>query len=354
MEINFITKYLKYTKLVKSYFKGGIRDTAGFVRIIPTDRCNLKCQYCWQKRDNSYEMKWEDFLAYLEKAEQLGVGLITFLGGEPMLWDRIYDAISACTERHILTDMTTNGTLLNRESILKLSESGLDYLNISTDGLKISPISKKNNLIRRDLIGDLANAKKKYGMHSRLNAVIYKDNYDEIKSIMEFSKSNDVQLSIGYVVPPVSSAKPAENAIYFSLDDRERLQEIIDDILSKRRAGYPIIDPEAYFDNIFRFLRREVFWDCNYPTRYGWINIAPNGKIRSCTKKMDELDISFLDLNSTGIKALRSKLKRNLADCNADCYSNCAYDSAYYVKNKLQLVKKIFYGFRKSYMNASS
>jgi MoaA/NifB/PqqE/SkfB family radical SAM enzyme len=349
-----LNKYRKYAAFARSYIKGSIRDTAGFVRIIPTDRCNLKCQYCWQRRDDSYEMKWNEFLDYLEKAEQLGVGLITFLGGEPMLWGRIYDAIAACTERHILTDMTTNGTLLNRETILKLSKSGLDYLNISTDGLKISSISKKNKLVRNDLIGDLASAKKKYGMHTRLNAVIYNDNFDEIKSLMEFSKNNDIQLSIGYVIPPINVGEPADSEIYFSLDDRERLQEIIADIVSKKRAGYPIIDPEAYFKNIFLFMHREVFWNCNYPTRYGWINIAPNGKIRSCTKKMDELDIAFLDLNSADIKALRSKMKRNLANCNVDCYSNCAYDSAYYVKNKLQMVAKIFKRFRMPNINSRS
>jgi MoaA/NifB/PqqE/SkfB family radical SAM enzyme len=318
-------------------------DTAGFVRVIPTDRCNLDCQYCWQRDDDSYEMTREEFASYLAKARSLGVGLISFLGGEPMLWEGIYDAIAACSKRHILSDMTTNGTLLNQDTIAKLSASGLDYLNISTDGLKISSVSKKNNLIRRELIGVLDNAKKRYGLHARLNAVIFKDNFDEIKRLVEFSKINNIQLSIGYIVPPVKNADVIDSDIYFSLRDHDKLNEIIDFILQKKRAGYPIIDPDAYFKNIFRYLRRERFWDCNYPTRYGWINIAPNGSLRSCTKKMDELGTTFLELDNAKIKILRERFRKNINACNPDCYSNCAYDSSYYVHNKMRFGQKILY-----------
>jgi MoaA/NifB/PqqE/SkfB family radical SAM enzyme len=339
----YLTKFLKFATLARSYVKGCFMDTAGFVRVIPTDRCNLHCQYCWQRDDDSHEMTREDFADYLVKAQTLGVGLVSFLGGEPMLWEEIYDAIAACSKRHILTDMTTNGTLLNQETIAKLSVSGLDYLNISTDGLKISSVSKKNNLIRRELIGALKDAKKRYGMHSRLNAVIFKDNFEEVRRLVEFSKINNIQLSIGYVVPPVNRVDVTDSDIYFSLHDHDRLHEIIDFILKKKRAGYPIIDPDAYFKNIFRYLHRERFWDCNYPTRYGWINIAPNGRLRSCTKKMDELGTAFLELDNTKIKKLREQLRKNIIACNPDCYSNCAYDSSYYVRNKMRLGQKILY-----------
>ncbi|MCU7853538.1 MAG: radical SAM protein [Candidatus Thiodiazotropha sp. (ex Monitilora ramsayi)] len=338
---HFIRKSLKYTTLLKSHLKGSLFNSVNFVRIIPTDRCNLNCAYCWQKDDSSDEMSLVAFRNYLDKAIRLDVGLITILGGEPMLWDGIYEAIAACTEKNVLSDMTTNGTLLNRETITMLAESGLDYLNISTDGLKISSVSKKNNLIRRELIGALHDAKKMYGMHYRLNAVLYKDNFDEIKKLINFAKYNNTQISIGYAVPPVDRINPSNKDIYFSHQDKEKLQEIINYLLLKINTGYPIIDPDSYFENIFRFLNRERFWKCNYPTRYGWINIAPNGKIRSCTKKMDEMDINFLELDTNSIKKTRKQMKKNLKICNAKCYSNCAYDSSYYVHNKFQLAKII-------------
>jgi hypothetical protein len=63
--------------------------------------------------------------------------------------------------------------------------------------------------------------------------------------------------------------------------------------------------------------------------------------MRSCTKKMDELDFRFLDLDLESLGRLRSILKEKVRICNIDCYSNCAYDSFFYTHNKGELIKKV-------------
>jgi MoaA/NifB/PqqE/SkfB family radical SAM enzyme len=257
------------------------------------------------------------------------------------LWAPLTDAVTECTKRNILTDLTTNGSLLTEASIKKLGEAGLDYLNISVDGLKSSHISGKNSVSREGMIGLLKEARANYRMHFRLNSVIHKNNYDDIKELIEFSKNNNVQISLGYVVPPIEEMRRDKEDIYFGLEDTSLLQDIISYILRKKKNGYPIIDPEAYFENIFRFLNREKFWECNYPTRYGWINVAPDGQIRSCTKKMDRLELNFLDLDIDNLKTLRETLNVKVNECNIDCYSNCAYDSYFYTRHKLRMLKKI-------------
>jgi MoaA/NifB/PqqE/SkfB family radical SAM enzyme len=286
-------------------------------------------------------MTLEDYNIYLQKAKQLKVGMITFLGGEPMLWKPLYEAISQTADNSILTDLTTNGLLLNTSTIEMLGESGLDYLNISVDGMKPNEITKKNSIIRNGIINGLKEAKKKFRMHFRLNSVIYKNNFGDIAQLIEFSKEQNVQLSLGYIVPPIDGEQQSDHDIYFDKQDTDDLRKIVSYILNKKKCGYPIIDPNSYFENIFRFLNREKFWDCNYPTRYGWINVTPNGKIRSCTKKMDEMDIRFIDLNKKNYKKLRDVFKVKVEECNLNCYSNCAYDSYFYTHNKLHMIKKI-------------
>lgn len=334
-------KMNKLFNLVYSYISTYFSKTPAFVRVIPTDRCNLNCQYCWQKDNDSYEMKLEEYLDCLKKSKSLNVGLITFLGGEPMLWPHIYKAIKETTEKNILTDLTTNGTLLNEDTINLLGASGLDYLNISVDVKDPNQISQKNSVFKSDTLNALEHAKLKYGMHFRFNSVIAKGNFENTKKIIEFSKENNVQLSLGYIVPPVDNSRVADGTIYFSLEDIDELEEIISYILSKKKEGYPVIDPDSYFKNIFSYLRGENFWNCNYPSRYGWINVTPNGKIRSCTKKMDEIDVDFVDINQEKYKELRDLFKENVKKCNVNCYSNCAYDSYYYTHNKLEMMKKI-------------
>jgi len=340
------TKSLKFKNLFRAHLSSHFFSTPAFVRMIPSDRCNLNCKYCWQKEDVSRDMTFAEFNRYVDKATKLKVGLITFLGGEPMMWDSIYDGISLCSRNHILTDMTTNGTLLTRESIDLLGQSGLDYLNISVDGLDSSRVSSKNSISKGNISDYLKEAKSKYRMHYRLNAVIYKNNFHKIKELIELSRRLNVQLSLGFIVPPLKKEQRVNQDIYFDQNDTELLLGITRYILTKKKCGYPIIDPDSYFQNIFRYLRKEKFWDCNYPSRYGWINVTPNGKIRSCTKKMDELDFNFLDLDRSKLEQVRKIMAEKVQGCNIDCYSNCAYDSFFYTKNKLQMLKKIASRFK--------
>jgi MoaA/NifB/PqqE/SkfB family radical SAM enzyme len=331
----------KFENLAKAYLSSYRHGTPAFIRMLPTDRCNLNCTYCWQRDNKSTDMSIDSFCNYLNKAKELKVGLITFLGGEPMIWESLFEALSFCTERHVMTDMTTNGTLLTESSVENLGKSGLDYLNISVDGVKATGVTKKTSIFRPGLMDSLKEARKKHHMHTRINSVIYKNNYEEILALIEFCKKWDIQISLGFIVPPLNPEHRAEDDIYFSITDEAVLNEIVSGILEKKKAGYAIVDPDSYFENIFRFIRREKFWDCNYPTRYGWINVTPTGHIRSCTKKMDKLDIHFLDLEPNNLNELRGLLKEKVKSCNIDCYSNCAYDSYFYTHNKGEMLKKI-------------
>ena len=241
----------------------------------------------------------------------------------------------------MLTDLTTNGTLLTPETAERLGKAGLDYLNISVDGSEASSVTCKTSIFRPGLAEALRDVRDRHHMHTRVNSVIYKDNFPAIQELMEAARSWNFQLSLGFIVPPLDPVLRSEEEIYFTAEDESRLQYIVAVILEKKHAGYPIIDPDSYFENIFKFIHREKFWECNYPTRYGWINVAPSGRIRSCTKKMDELDFLFLDLDLEKLRELRAILRQKTAACNIDCYSNCAYDSYYYTHNKGAMLKKV-------------
>lgn len=336
-----LVRAAKFENLASAYLSSWRHGTPAFVRMLPTDRCNLDCAYCWQRDERSADMTLAAFERYLAKALELRVGLITFLGGEPMIWAPLCDALALCTERRVLTDLTTNGTLLTPESIERLGRAGLDYLNISVDGAGTSAVTRKNSVFRPGLMEALKEARREHHLHARINSVVFKDNFHEIRTLIDFAERWDVQLSLGFVVPHIDPAHPAATDICFTPADEPRLREIVDEILARKRAGASIIDPDEYFRNVFRFLRRERFWDCNYPTRHGWINVTPTGRIRSCTKKMDELDIGFLELDAARLGELRALLKEKVAGCNLDCYSNCAYDSYFYTHNKGALLKKV-------------
>ena len=61
---------------------------------------------------------------------------IRFTGGEPLLFNGIYDLIRFATEEGICTSLGTNGTLVTKEVAKKLKESGLKKVVVSIDGNK--------------------------------------------------------------------------------------------------------------------------------------------------------------------------------------------------------------------------
>ena len=289
-------------------------------------------------------MTWDLFSRVFQKAKELRLGFMSFLGGEPMLWEHLYDAIELCTKHHVLTDMTTNGTLLNDTTIQRLANAGLDYLNISVDTRDDNSVTKKRALFNDSIVKALQSAGKESGMKIRMNSVIHNNNFEDIKLVLERSKEIQIPLSLGFIVPDVKDG--GKENIYFTEADFGLLEEIVQYILQKKKEKYPVIDPDSYFTNVFRFIKHERFWKCNYPTKYGWINVTANGVIRSCTKKMDETDFDFLSLTPEKIKMLKKTLQKSTKECNPYCYSNCAYYSSFYKKNKVAFLIdniKLFY-----------
>ena len=334
---NKIKKVRKYLNLIYSYLIAEKLKTTPFVRIIPTDKCNLNCLYCWQHSNNTDEMSEKEYKAIIKKAKKMKAGIVTFLGGEPLLWEYIYSAIKLCNENNIITDITTNGTLLNEESLNKLGESGLDCLNISVDG---KTTEKSIELLIKNL-KYINEVRKKYGVKVRVNSVLHKKNFEEIKELIEYCNKENIALSIGYVVPSIDGdIEINSESIYFGKEDSDILNNIVKYIKNKISEKYIIIDPPEYFENIDKFIKKEKFWECNYSGAYGWINVTAGGKIRSCTKKMDFTDYNYLELKSEDIIKIKEEFKKKIKECNVKCYSNCAYDSYYYIKNKWKIIKK--------------
>lgn len=326
-------KKMKALNLMRAWWLNAISCTTPFVRIIPTDRCNLSCKYCFQHSKSDREMTRDEFDAYLDHAVKLKAGLISFLGGEPLTWPHIYHAINRCTERRLFTDITTNGTLLDAESIPRLGRAGLDAMNISVDVSQSNKVTAKNSIFKPEVLDLLLDARKNHGMNVRVNAVLYNDNTREVKELIEYTHRHGISISIGFIVPHLEGDAPQEDDISFSLEDRELLDEITQHIIDRKTSGYKIIDTRQYFRNIYRYLRGEKFWDCNYQKRFGWLNVTPGGRIRSCTKKMDELDDRFLDLTPKRVAELRKLFREKIRECNTTCYSNCAYNGYYFFRN---------------------
>ncbi len=112
-----------------------------YLRISVTDRCNLRCSYCFVDENPSF-VKEDDLLSVDEiellakEAVALGINKIRLTGGEPLLRSDIVDIVRRLAQVDGLTDLalTTNGQLLAALAPA-LKEAGLKRVNVSLDTL---------------------------------------------------------------------------------------------------------------------------------------------------------------------------------------------------------------------------
>jgi MoaA/NifB/PqqE/SkfB family radical SAM enzyme len=112
--------------------------------IIPIRRCNLACAYCNEYDDHSPPVPTSTMIQRVNRLADLGTGIITLSGGEPLLHPELDDIIRAMRRRGVLACMITNGYLLVPERVKRLNRAGLDHLQISIDNVRPDEVSKKS------------------------------------------------------------------------------------------------------------------------------------------------------------------------------------------------------------------
>jgi radical SAM protein with 4Fe4S-binding SPASM domain len=105
-----------------------------------TDRCNLSCTHCYSKsgpgRSNEGELTTPEALRVIDDLADMGVPLILFTGGEPLLREDIWELARYAGNRGLKTALSTNGTLITSDIARRIRDSGIEYAGISLDGAR--------------------------------------------------------------------------------------------------------------------------------------------------------------------------------------------------------------------------
>lgn len=128
-----------------------------YCQLIVTRRCNLACGYCNEFDKVSQPVPFETLVRRIDHlTDVLGVTIMDFLGGEPLLHPRIADLVAHAKKKGCWTNIITNGLLLSAERIKQLNAAGLDSLCVSIDRVDptdfthkgLRPLRKKLRVLR--------------------------------------------------------------------------------------------------------------------------------------------------------------------------------------------------------------
>ena len=112
-----------------------------------TYNCQCKCVHCSagrHYREDMKELSTEEAKKLIDDAQKLGVTIIAFTGGEPLLREDLFELISHVNKKKAMPVMFTNGQFLTEENVDKLAEAGMYSVFLSID----SPEAEEHNKLR--------------------------------------------------------------------------------------------------------------------------------------------------------------------------------------------------------------
>lgn len=136
-----LDEFKQVSRRIRKMMKNNIMLT-----ILPTEACNFRCVYCYEKHDDRFIDKevMDEIIRHIE-AEVLEAQIITinWFGGEPTLaantiieyTKKIHD-IAKKNNVVFKSSMTTNGYLLTEEMFKKFYAVGIDSYQITLDGFE--------------------------------------------------------------------------------------------------------------------------------------------------------------------------------------------------------------------------
>ncbi|MCM0080535.1 radical SAM protein [Geomonas sp. Red32] len=171
------------------------------VSMLLTDRCNLRCSYCFidctPANDSTMPLETAKQIAHLliENSGYPQVALHLY-GGEPLLMDDswIADFVAyarALGEKHgkeVIFPLSTNGTLLDEERLVRLHEMGIGF-SLSCDG---PPALHNACRERGEQLHELLQSAKKRGIPVGVVVTINRHNAGRMGEVMEYLREQGV------------------------------------------------------------------------------------------------------------------------------------------------------------------
>jgi len=161
---------------IERRLRDGYASPPARIQLLLTRRCNLKCLTCIQDRHSSetpLQLPWDDpnrelpleaWIAFLDQAARYRPW-VNISGGEPMLYSRFDEVVTAARERGLPVEVNTNGTLLAERGDF-LVKQGIGIISVSIDGTEEvhDQIRGQKGLFRRIVKGikSLLEARKRY------------------------------------------------------------------------------------------------------------------------------------------------------------------------------------------------
>ncbi|MBW4507303.1 MAG: radical SAM protein [Scytonematopsis contorta HA4267-MV1] len=252
------------------------KNLPNMMSFAVNDICNATCEHCSfftaVEEKGRKTLTLEQSKKLIEDAQDLGVSVINFVGGEPLLRDDLPEIISSVNKDFATTILFTNGWNLSARAT-ELKKAGLDSIYISIDAAtaeKHDDFRKKTGLFDSAIQG--IRKAKKLGFSCGISTTMTPESFrsGELDKIVELGKQIGIHEVLVFDALPSGRYKERLDLV----DNHKWVEEMIHSAKKYNQdSSYPGVVFFAHFSSY-----KSV--GCSCGTSYFYA--SPYGDVMSC------------------------------------------------------------------------
>jgi putative heme d1 biosynthesis radical SAM protein NirJ2 len=261
-----------------------------------TNACNLNCPHCYRDASKALpdELTTSEAKAMLQQISEAGFMIMIFSGGEPLLRDDIFELVEHARGLGLRPVFGTNGTLLNRETVKRLKESGAAAMGISLD----STDAEKHDRFRGVPSGfdktmeGMENCREA-GLRFQIHTTVMDWNYDEIEQITDLAiESGAIAHHIFFLVPTGRAAHLASGIM-----KAEKYEDLLERIMDRQEEVPIELKPTCapQFMRIAKQKGMKMRFTRGCIAGIAYCLIGPTGNVQPC---------AYLDMNLGNVREM--------------------------------------------------
>jgi MoaA/NifB/PqqE/SkfB family radical SAM enzyme len=277
--------------------------------LIPVRRCNLSCTYCNEFDDHSAPVPTRDVLERIDRLVDLGTGIITLSGGEPLLHPELETIIRRIRERGAIATLITNGYLLTGDRIKQLNRAGLDHLQISIDNVVPDDVSKKSLKVLDQKLRWLAEYAE---FDVTVNSVVGSGirNPDDALVVTARARSLGFSTTVGIIHDGGGQLMP--------LDDRQRT--ILEQVVVTGQSTFDFANYNRFQKNLA--IGQPNDWHCAAGSRY--LYVCEDGLVHWCSQQRGHPGIPLERYTPEDLRREGERVKGCAPHCTIGCVHRVA------------------------------
>jgi len=285
-------------------------------------RCNLDCHYCPSWNNRVPGMTDDVARRSIDWLHSTGCRVLAIMGGEPLVRPKfIHKVVGCATQKGLWTYIATNGRLLTPDVIDRLGDAGIGVFNLAMDAVDEKPgLPKALNPIR-PTFEYLLKKQFSYGYMAFFNICICRNNLADVKELTEIAHACRIATDYHICESPMyahSNFTHLEgNPTFIRPEDWPAVDELIDWLIEKNRAGYQMANSVKRLGDMKAFMRGKVEpWNCRAARNA--IIIRTDGTLAPCmTLYSAPFDWGHIEKPEFDL----ARLDRMRVECQRNCFS---------------------------------